>query len=317
MGKKRNQDPLDDEQEEVTRSVTAPQPASVTKPQPTKEIKMKPHAHDSFEVDIDIDDLDIKSDISDLFDDDEPATQELSAFTPPPDEPTTQEIVDLSLPATSNEEALPFYVPVSKATPSPLPKKKKTPLAKPRAQPSGPDFSELFDDHVQEGSISKESPAVHDLSDLQDSDSASGEGLPIFAPSIKSTPSKSDSDTSAPRFAKGFTAGMAPLDITEFAEEAPKKKKKKVRTRGSQPAPMAGSQKMVRRRFIFTITVRDIILFLLVLVLAAALWVGWTIYQEYKTEKALASVKSGQELIDATKAEAIKKQEDKLEKDIP
>ncbi len=285
-------------------------------PQPTKEIKMKPHAHDSFEVDIDIDDLDIKSDISDLFGDDEPATKELSAFTPPPEEPTTQEIVDLSLPATSNEQALPFYVPVSKATPSPLPRKKMTPLTTPRPQPSGPDFSELFDDHVQEGSISKESPPVHDLSDLQDSESSPGEGLPMFAPSIKSTPSKSDSEPSGPRFGKGFTAGMAPLDITEFADEAPRKKKKLL-SGGGRPAPMAGSKKVVRRRFIFTITVRDIILFLLVLVLAAALWVGWTIYQEYRTDKALASVKSGQELIDATKDEAIKKQENKLEKDIP
>ncbi|MBW1810940.1 MAG: hypothetical protein JRJ87_22315 [Deltaproteobacteria bacterium] len=310
MGKKRNQDPLDpldDEPEEVTRSVTAPQP--------TKKIRKDVHAHDSFEVDIDIDDLEIKSDIADLFADDEPATKELSAFTPP-DEPTLQEIVDLSLPATSNEQALPFYVPAGKQTPSPVPRT-NTPQATPPPAPSQPDFNDLFDDHVQEGSISKERPPVHDLSELQDSEPSPVDGLPIFAPALRKTPPTSDSNPSKPRFAKGYTAGMQPLDITEFVPEAPKDKKKKVRSRGGRPAPMAGSKKMVRRRFIFTVTVRDIILLLLVLVLAAALWVGWTIYQEFRADKDLARVKSGQEIIDATKAETIKKVEDKKEKDIP
>jgi hypothetical protein len=281
------------------------------------------HAHDTFEVDIDLDTGTIES--VDLFDDGEDATQEISAVQLKQVQKSTEDF-DLSLPDSSDEEGLPFYFPGGKRTPSPtpgpaIPSEKPRPHHQPKATPE-PDFSALFDDPLDDESVSRESPPIHDLSlpPHTDTDPATPDGLPLFAPEpSRTTTPKSDSSPSQPQFTKGFTSGMAPLDISEFEPTGGKKKKKKdKRVSGrSGPAPMAGSKKVVRRRFIFTLTTRDIILLLLVLVLAAAVYVGWMVYQDIKSERDLAKLNDGQALIEKSKTEAIKEKEPKKEKDIP
>jgi predicted negative regulator of RcsB-dependent stress response len=80
---------------------------------------------------------------------------------------------------------------------------------------------------------------------------------------------------------------------------------------------MAGSKKVVRRRFVFTVTVRDVILLLLVVVLAAGVYIGWRVFDEYRKDKEIQKLDLKQQLIEKSKNEAIKKKEPKKELDIP
>ena len=59
------------------------------------------------------------------------------------------------------------------------------------------------------------------------------------------------------------------------------------------------------------------ILLLLVLVLAAAVYVGWMVYQDIKRERDMAKLNDGQALIEKSKSDAIREKEPKKEKDIP
>ena len=322
---RRDSHALESEEEDEQELQTA-----VTKSQ-TKPIRpAKPvHKHDTFEVDIDVDMGKLKP--IDLFtDDEEEATREVSTFDPQKPGRDAEEDEDLSLPGSSREPALPFYQPSSKPKARPLPARKPAPSHQKPASGQqkdperGPEIGSLFDDGLGDDDVSMEVPPVHDLSEIESpSPSPSGAGgLPLFAPEAKSprasTP-KSDSGPK-PRFAEGYTAGRQPLDIKEF-EASPdgkrKRKKKQVAVKRSGPAPMAGSRKMVRRRFIFQLTLRDLILLLLVLVLAAAVYVGWTIYQDYKKDKELEKLGHHQDIIERSKTEAIKKKEPKKEDDIP
>lgn len=326
MGKRSQNDPPDtDQDEEPTRQQPMP-PFGDSGGNPTRKLsisstqtKTKPmgpaRAHDKFEVDIDVDDEEFK--ITDLFDDaDAEKTRELPELEL--NAANIGSVIDLSLPETSDQEALPFYVPGGRTTPSPIPRareKKPTPAPKPK---HGPDFEALFDMPIGEEE-SAEQPALH-LPPEREPSADLSLGLPVFVPGTpRSTTPGSDSKPK-PRFAKGFTAGMTPLDVSEFAAGKPRKKKKgdnaKLPPRTS-PAPMAGSKKVVRRRFVFTMTVRDVILLLLVLVLAAGFYMGWKIYDDYRHAKEIEKLGQKQRLIEKSKSEAIKSKEPRRETEIP
>ncbi len=134
-------------------------------------------------------------------------------------------------------------------------------------------------------------------------------------------PGGKESSTPVPaaRFARGYTAGRAPLDGSEFNPEEPasrKKKNKKTpsvdRLPRSTAAPMQDSQKQVHRSGL-TITTRDIILLLLVIVLAAAVWVVWHVFQQYRAEREIERLEARRTLIEEKKNDALKAKEKQKE----
>jgi len=272
-------------------------------------------AHDAFEVDIDVDEREFR--VADLFDDtDAEDTREVPPLEISPS--PIEDVIDLSLPESSDLEALPFYVPGGRRTPSPLPPardKSPSPAAK---APLGPNFDALFDAPLGDEEPA-EAPAVH-LAPERERSPAPAAGLPLFVPGAPRATTPGSDSKPKPRFKKGLTAGMTPLDMTDFAAGGPRRKKKSRQAHSllrSAPAPMAGAKKVVRRRFVFTVTVRDVILLLLVLVLAAGVYIGWKIFDEYRHDKELQQLDLKQQLIEKSKNDAIKKKEPEKERDIP
>ncbi|HUU02871.1 MAG TPA: hypothetical protein VM425_15665 [Myxococcota bacterium] len=316
-----NDPPEEEEDQEPTRLQTKPRFGD-SKENPTRRrsvtsTQTKPlgpvRAHDAFEVDIDVDEREFR--VSDLFNDTD--TEDTCEVPPLEINPSPiEDVIDLSLPESSDQEALPFYVPVGRRTPSPLPPaRNKSPSPASRA-PLGPDFEALFDAPM--GDDEPVEPAAVHLAPERERSPAGG--LPLFMPGAPRATTPGSDSKPKPRFKKGLTAGMTPLDMTDFAADGPRRRKKSSQSRflpRSAPAPMAGSKKVVRRRFVFTVTVRDVILLLLVLVLAAGVYIGWKVFDEYRHDKEIQQLGLKQQLIEKSKNDAIKKKEPVKERDIP
>ncbi len=279
------------------------------------------HAHDEFEIDIDVD-----TDFTELasrptqdlvFEEDE-ATSEISQ------EDLARVIaenseVDTMIPMASDEKILPIFLPpglntspevqippeASELAPPDLSEEKSRRL--PHSGSSGDSNSgpeELFGDV---SGIHDEVP-IHDLSNPDpEPDPLSNLSLPPA-----DTPSRN-------RFSKGFTAGMAPLDVSEFSSADSQTGSKRqdglpvfIRT---GPAPMAHSNRVVRRWF--QPSIRDIILLVLTVILSIGIWLGWNIYQDYKKTLGWERFNQTRASIEQARVDAIESKQPKVQRDIP
>jgi hypothetical protein len=292
------------------------------------------HAHDEFELDIDVDsDLtavaSARPATAGLFDEDEEEpTMEISAAVLQEATAAASEL-GLDLPARSDEEVLPLFMPAQPTTPNPVPRPPRTRPAPPRQapKPGPPDLSLPFDvaplvtdldvgpketdDLFADVSDVSGDPPIHDLS-LPPA-RRSDHGLDLLPP-----PKSESGDGSQPRFARGLTGGMRPLDDAQFALPEPTTPKKKARTdaplRGLR-APMAGSKRIVRRAFQFGL--RDLLLLVLIVMIGVGLWVGWTIYQDYRKNADWQRFDQSRAQLERSKTEAIDRIKPKKPKDVP
>jgi hypothetical protein len=281
------------------------------------------HAHDEFELDIDVE-TDLtrvasqRRPVADLFDDDSEITEEVTeiaagAHGAQPDESASD---DLPLPRASNEQVLPVFLPSDRPgnepPPPPLPERDDAPAAGP------PDLSSLLgpppsagDDAPPGDDLFEDVSGIHDLPPVH------GRGFDSpSSPDIAPPPPEAEPQ---PRFAAGTTGGL-PLDGTQF-EQAPAPKNKK---RGGQsdsallrrgPMRMAGSQRVVRRWF--QPSLRDVLLLLLLILLGAGVWIGWSFYQDYRKRAGWERFDQSREQLERTRSDAIKKRQPKKEQDVP
>jgi hypothetical protein len=263
------------------------------------------HAHDEFEIDIDVDDFDPEATAVDepLYTGESVVTDKLHA---PQDEDEIQtrqtdvSDMDLELPSSSDDEVLPVYRS-SKESHKPVPKQ-EIPPAKP-AFPRTPlpssdkqDILELFDD-PENASLSVELTPPKDF------------------PSPKpATPVKEPDEFEI--VGPGGITGVRPLDGDQFDSRPVPRKKKDQRLLGPvAPLPMAYSEQVVSRRF--KISLRDVVLVVLILILAAALVLGWFIYRDYRERQNLKALTQESSLIEKEKDEAIQGKTRKLDGEIP
>lgn len=268
-----------------------------------KKLHKRTHAHDDFEIDIDVD-FDPESTAVDepLYTGQSVATEELTA----PQEEDIQTMqtdvsdLDLGLPRSSGDEVLPVYV-ASKRHLKPTPKQEMPPLTPPEKAPfpqtplstsEKQDILDLFDD-PRKASLSTELEPVRDTS---------------------SPPLPQPDEFAIVR--PGEKTGMRPLDGDLFDSRPPPRKKRNAKWLGpTAPPPMAYSEQIVARRFRFHL--RDLVLLILVLVVAAGLVLAWILYQDHRERESLKELDRGRELIEKSKAEAIQGKTQKKAQDIP
>jgi hypothetical protein len=109
---------------------------------------------------------------------------------------------------------------------------------------------------------------------------------------------------------------MQPLDGNQFeVTPAPRKRSDQIIVLRSGPVPMADASRMVRKRF--EISLRDVILLVLVVLLACALYLGWTFYQDYSHRAELQELSKRQDMMEKDKQQNISDNMPKKEKDVP
>lgn len=272
------------------------------------------HAHDAFELEIEVD-----TEMTEIHDapgqtgvTQPTGTTEPSIYQP---EEKTQIEEMLDLPRTSEEEVLPFFVPSDR----PPPRKIPLPPSFDLSEDSRPGDSEddellsLFEDQ-DEPSLSAELPPVHPRPGFD-------AGWPAAPPSRTSSPSPVSPSPGVDDLAgAGEIGGVEPLDISEFESRRTRRRRQENRepARSSgygRSAPMAHPSKVVRRRFRFDL--RDLVLLLFVLVLAAAVYVAWIIYQDYRAQQELERLERSRTTFEKSKDEAIEKTAPKKEREIP
>ncbi len=281
------------------------------------------HAHDEFELDIDVE-TDLtrvapqQRPVADLFDDDSEITEEVTEIAATACGAQSDEAApdELPLPRASNEQVLPVFLPSDRPgtepPPPPLPETNDAPAAGP------PDLSSLLgpppaaDDSPPAGD-----ELFEDVSGIHDRPPVHERGFDSPA-SLESAPPPSDPEP-RPRFAAGTTGGL-PLDGTQF-EPSPAPGGKR---RGGQsdsallrrgPMRMAGSQRVVRRWF--QPSLRDVLLLLLLILLGAGVWIGWSFYQDYRKRADWERFDQSRDQFERTRADAIKKRQPKKEQDVP
>ena len=258
------------------------------------------HAHDEFEIDIDVEFDPEATAIDEPLYTGEGVTDELTA--PQDDEIKTQQtdLPDLELPGSSGDEVLPVYrssrkslKPTRKQDPPPVkPAFPKTPIPTSDKQ----DILELFDD-PENASLSVELPPVRDI------------------PSPKPSPPIREPDEFE-IVGPGGNTGVRPLDGDLFdSRPLPRKKKDRQWLGPTAPPPMAHSEQIVPQTFKFTL--KHLILVVLILILAATCVLGWFFYQDYLKRQELKGLDQGRVLIEKTKDEAIQDTAKTKDEDIP
>ena len=260
------------------------------------------HAHDDFEIIVEGEYEPTATDTP-LYTGESVVTDKLSAPQDEDDIQTKQTDVsdmDLELPRSSDDEVLPVYRP-SKESHKPTPKQ-EIPPAKP-AFPKTPlpssdkqDILELFDD-PENASLSVELTPPKDF------------------PSPKpKTPVSEPDEFEIVR--PGENTGMRPLDANQFDSRPPPRQKGDRRWLGpAAPPPMAYSEQVVSRPF--KIGLRDVILVVSILILAAALVLGWFIYQDYRDRQNLKALVKESSLIEKSKDQAIQVKAREKDGEIP
>ncbi len=290
------------------------------KPRHIKKPIVARHAHDEFEIDIDLEtdftELASRPTHGLLFEDEEEVTNEISQEELATVTAENSE-VDNIIPKASDEKILPMFISTRSDTPS-----------KPFSAPLGPevvppDLSDEDNLGIPPGStdISSSEDLFGDVSGIHDEPPIHDlhtpkpyplDGLHVTANTDEQTPSKK-------KFSKGFTAGMAPLDVTDFSASAPKKSPSGRKSSSTfirrGPAPMAHSNRVVRRWY--QPNVRDILLFLLVVLLGIGIWVGWNIYQDYKRTIGWERFDQGRMSIEQARVDAIKSTHPEIQRDVP
>jgi hypothetical protein len=259
------------------------------------------HAHDDFEIEIDVE-TEITAVDQPMYTGESVTTDELIA--PKEDEILTQQMdvsdLDLELPRSSGDQVLPVYVS-SKEQLKPTPKQEKPPPAPPEKAPfpqtplstsDKQDILDLFDD-PENASLSVELPPAQESS----------------SPPL---PEPDEFEIVRP----GEKTGMRPLDGDLFDSRPPPRRKKDRKWLGPvKPPPMAHSEQIVERRFHFTL--RQLVLLILVLVIAAGLVIAWFMYQDYRERENLKELDRGRELIERSKYDAILEKTKSKDQDIP
>jgi hypothetical protein len=263
------------------------------------------HAHDEFEIDVDLDEFDPEATAVDepLYTGEGVVTDELTGPKEEDEILTKQTDVtdmDLELPRSSDDEILPVYRS-SKESHKPTPKQEippskpafpKTPLPSSDKQ----DILELFDD-PENASLSVELPPVKDLPSPKPA-------APIHEPD--------EFEIVRP----GGITGVRPLDGDQFDSRPIRRQKGDKKWLGpTAPPPMAYSEQVVSRRFKFSM--RDVILVVLILILAAALVLGWFIYQDYRDRQNLKALSQETSRIEKEKDEVIQDTAKKKSGEIP
>ncbi len=262
----------------------------------------KIHAHDDFEIDIDVE-TEITEVDQPLYTGGSVNTDELIA--PQEDEIKTQQTdasdLDLELPRSSGDPVLPVYVS-SKEHLKPTPKQQKPPAPPPAENPQFPktplstsdkqDILDLFDD-PRNASLSIDFPPPHDTS----------------------SPSLNEPDEFE-MIRPGETTGTRPLDGDLFDSRPPRRKKKDQKWLGPViPPPMAHSEQIVERRFRFSL--RKLGLLILLLVVAAGLVLAWFLYRDYRRRESLEELAQRGVIIEKSKSEAIQEKTRSRDQDIP
>lgn len=260
------------------------------------------HAHDDFEIIVEGEHEPTATDTP-LYTGESGANDELT--DPSEDEVQTKQTdiseMDLELPRSSLEEVLPVYRS-SRESHKPVPKQEIPPPAKP-AFPKTPlpssdkqDILELFDD-PENASLSVELTPPKD-----------------FKSPKPATPVREPDKFEI--INPGGITGVRPLDGDQFGSRPIPRKKRDQRILGPvAPLPMAYSEQVVSRRF--RISLRDVILVVLILILAAALVLGWFIYQDYRERQNLKALAQESSLIEKEKDEAIQGKARKTDGEIP
>jgi hypothetical protein len=254
--------------------------------------RKKTHAHDDFEIDIDVE-FDPEETVLDepLYTGESVVTDKLTAPQDEDDIQTKQTDIsdlDLELPRSSGEEVLPVYRS-SREPHKPEPKQQLPPVKAPFPQTPLPssdkqDILELFDD-PENASLSVELEPVKD-----------------FKSPKPATPMREPDEFEI--VSSVGTTGVRPLDGDQFDSRPPPRKRKDQKLMGPiAPLPMAYSEQVVSRRFKFSL--RDVILAVLILILVVALVLGWFIYQDYRERQNLKELAQESSLIEKEKDEAI------------
>ncbi len=309
------------------------------------------HAHDEFELDIDVE-TDMTQVASQrpgaqsLFDDDEDEpTQELSQAVLEEVLGPGQEEFDPGLPAASDEEVLPVFMPPRPRAPKPAAAQPAAPRpAQPAAQapapapaavpdlsagdeeflapaPPGPRTAPDADDLFSDVSDINDLPPIHELSMPPAAVPESADPSPSQVPGLDLPPSStSGGGQRKPRFGSGLTGGMQPLDVAQFQGEEPRPDQKKKRNRRTpiskgKAVPMAGSRRVVRRAFQFG--VKEFLLLLLVILIGVGIWVGWSIYQDYRKRADWERFDQGRSQLEQTRSSQIEATQPKKERDDP
>jgi hypothetical protein len=232
-----------------------------------------------------------------------------------------EETLVLDLPSSSEDKLLPLFVPpkTSPRISAPPPLRTPTPI-KPKEKTPEPDedLQALFNE-VSEPS----SPGFDPSMPLAPVPNRPADPVSLRAADRGSAGAQDDAeqeDQEAPRkagkFAKGFTSGMQPLDGNQFeVTPAPRKRSDQIIVLRSGPVPMADASRMVRKRF--EISLRDVILLVLVVLLACALYLGWTFYQDYSHRAELQELSKRQDMMEKDKQQNISDNMPKKEKDVP
>jgi len=132
-----------------------------------------------------------------------------------------------------------------------------------------------------------------------------------FANAETPTPGQKKASTPVPadRFARGFTAGRLPLDGSEFTEDKKPAKKKTPLATSLPPSvtpPMEENLKLKQRGFFKSITFRDVILLLLVLLLAASLWIAWNVFEKLNTQQEMRRLEEQPQVLEKKKTEVFR-----------
>ena len=267
------------------------------------------HAHDEFEIEVDLDTFDPEETAVDepLYTGESVVSDELTGPQEEDEILTKQTDVsdmDLELPRTSLDEVLPVYRS-SRESHKPTPKQELPPV-KPPAKPAFPktplpssdkqDILELFDD-PENASLSVELTPPKD-----------------FESPKPTTPVREPDEFEIVR--PSTITGVKPLDGDQFDSRPPPRSKGDMKWLGpTAPPPMAYSEQVVSRRFKFGL--KDLILVVLILILAAGLVLGWFIYQDYRERQNLKEMMREAELFDKSKDDAIQDSTRKKQGEIP
>ncbi|MBN2493418.1 MAG: hypothetical protein JXR96_02405 [Deltaproteobacteria bacterium] len=262
---------------------------------------------------------------ADLFAEDEP-TMEVSALQPvtaeakrkvkssptvlppPPNFLEDEEVQPLFLPGSGTGE-LAFNEPVETLS---------TPDLSDFSQPDRPihvpaNVGALFDDLSEEKSVPTKNERRIPIPPPQPPPQAFPDP-PGSQPIEFDAPAKERSKPK-PRFATGFTAGMQPLDIRQFDTRKPTPEPKRVvRREPVRGLPMDHAQRIRRSR---SIGIQEVLLIVLIVLLGVAIYIGWRIYQDYKTRTDALVLERGREKMEQIRDDAIQSRVPKKEKDIP
>jgi hypothetical protein len=286
------------------------------------------HTHDEFELDITLDTgltrRATQEVLPDLFDDlEEEATEMLTLPGEVPlstDGPRSEE---RPVSTALEQEVLPVFMPMTppparKAAPRPPPPTQTKPTPRSRPPPSatppparrGPPPAGVIPPPPPDfrASVEDLSSGIFEMAVKLPQPGARGglETAPLPGPGENSDPA------------------LEPLDISQFAMSHAGRKK----TSGLRPglndargetqrgaAPMAQPQRVVRT--VFTIGLREVLLFLLLLLLGAGLWTGWSIYQDYSRRQDLERLEAQRDRLEDARRSALGKGQNLREKDIP